>query len=100
MKSVVNEATPQDVIACSDCDVTDGKLYGVQHGKNAAKRYKAHVRADSELVELISFTNGTAHLNEEDGFSSLAEIQDYCVAKGHTLMQFDNAADFGAWLVS
>lgn len=96
MKRVVAQATPVDVVSIDQLD--DNKLYGVQHKKRSNKKYKVHVRADGGLVELCGFLNSTGHLNEDDGFANLAGVFNYCQSKGHQMYQFDNAAEFAAWL--
>lgn len=97
-KKVVGNSTPSDVVSVNDLDVS--RLYGIQHGKNASKRYKLHIRADGGKVEAIGFLNSTGHLNESSKFRDLNAAYDYCQRKGHTMLQFDNTSDFATWLGS
>lgn len=97
-KTVIAQSTPTDVVPVQQMDPS--KLYGVQHGKNPNKKYKLHIRADEDMVELCGFLSSTGHLKEDTGFVDLQEAFNYCQEKGHTLYEFDSAAEFGAWLQS
>lgn len=100
MKTVTNTTPPSNVVGASDVGVTS--IVGVKHKKfNATskpKKYKAHQRADTGEIELIGFLNSTGHLHEDDKFDSMQAVYDYCIAKGHTMYQFDTPQEFGAWL--
>lgn len=103
MKKVVAPFTsPTGIIAINEVNKST-KLYGVQHKnfEKNGKRWKVHQRADSnKRFECIGFLNTTGHLNEDSGFSSTEDVFAYCEKKGHTMHEFDDAADFGTWLIS
>jgi hypothetical protein len=101
MKTVVRTTTPQNQVALGNTD-TASKLYGVQHREyreDNPKRYKVH-RCRDRTYMAVGFLNSTGHLNESEGFESLASVMDYCEEHGHSLFEFDNAEQFADWLDS
>lgn len=102
MKTVLLTEQPTDVVTPEH--MNPSKLYGVRHrafdSENNFKVYKVHhCRGDANRYAMIGFRTSTGHLAENQDFSSLQGVADYCREHGHSLYEFDNAVEFGQWLV-
>ena len=98
-KVVSGVPEPTNIVPVTELDQST-KLYGIQHGKNPAKRYKLHQSTVDGGFDACGFLNSTGHLNEAEGFDSLEDVLAYCNEKGHTMYQFDNVSDMAHWLTN
>jgi len=98
----------REVISCTsrarttvDASCLDNtRIYGIKHrncSRTNLKRYKLH-RKSNGMYEAIGFINSTGHLNEREGFDSLADAHAYCVEHKHSMIEFDSAREFADWL--